>query len=203
MSSQPGLDLERYELGLLAPMGYYVGLHIRFASPLMVLASYPKSWMDHYTREAYVLRDPILAWGFSTEGTIRWSDIPVPDHANVLGQGKDYGLNYGVSVSVGEMKSRTIGSVARDDREYTDAEMARITKAIHKLHKVTEPPDSLTPAQIEALSLIAEGHRHTAAAEILGISESALKARLTAARTKLMARTTAEAIQRAKEYRLL
>lgn len=203
MSAQPGLDLERYELGLLAPTGYYVGLHIRFASPLMVLASYPKAWMDHYTREAYALRDPIVAWGFSTEGTTRWSDIPVPDHAKILEQGKQYGLNYGVSVSVGEMRSRTIGSVARSDREYTDAEMDKITKAIQKLHKMTQPPDSLTPAQVQALRLIAEGHRHTAAAATLGISESALKARLTAARTKLMARTTAEAIQRAKEYRLL
>ncbi|MEY4872948.1 MAG: hypothetical protein RLZZ563_2278, partial [Pseudomonadota bacterium] len=45
--------------------------------------------------------------------------------------------------------------------------------------------------------------RHAAAAEKLGISESALKARITSARIRLMARTTAEAIQRAKDYRLI
>jgi LuxR family transcriptional regulator len=53
------------------------------------------------------------------------------------------------------------------------------------------------------LRLIAAGDRHAAAAAKLGISESALKARLTAARQRLMARTTAEALQRAQEYRLL
>ena len=67
------------------------------------------------------------------------------------------------------------------------------------LHEATDPPDSLTEAQKEALRLIADGHRHTAAAAKIGISESALKARLTSARDRLMARTTAEAIQRAKE----
>ncbi|MEL7177474.1 MAG: LuxR C-terminal-related transcriptional regulator, partial [Pseudomonadota bacterium] len=67
----------------------------------------------------------------------------------------------------------------------------------------TQPPENLTPAQIEALKLIAEGHRHAAAAAELNISESALKARLTSARQRLLARTTAEAIQRARDYRLL
>ena len=55
----------------------------------------------------------------------------------------------------------------------------------------------------EALGLIASGMRHADAAKKVNISQSALKARLTAARTKLLARTTAEAIQRAKDYRML
>ena len=45
--------------------------------------------------------------------------------------------------------------------------------------------------------------RYAAGAAQLGISESALKARLATARKKLFARTSAEAIQRAKDYRLL
>jgi LuxR family transcriptional regulator len=68
---------------------------------------------------------------------------------------------------------------------------------------LTEPPEELTRAQIEALRCIAGGDRHAAAAAKLGISESALKARITSARIRLMARTTAEAIQRAKDYRLI
>ena len=74
---------------------------------------------------------------------------------------------------------------------------------ILRIHDMTEPPEELTKAQIEALRCIAGGDRHAAAAEKLGISESALKARITSARIRLMARTTAEAIQRAKDYRLI
>jgi LuxR family transcriptional regulator len=81
--------------------------------------------------------------------------------------------------------------------------MDEVSSIISHLHQLTEPPESLTQAQVEALRLIAAGDRHTAAAAKLNISESALKARLTAARERLMARTTAEAIQRAKDYRLL
>jgi LuxR family transcriptional regulator len=68
---------------------------------------------------------------------------------------------------------------------------------------LTKPPAQLTVAQVEALRCIADGDRHAAAAAKLGISESALKARLTSARLRLMARTTAEALQRAKEYGLM
>ncbi|MEM9437224.1 MAG: LuxR C-terminal-related transcriptional regulator, partial [Pseudomonadota bacterium] len=70
-------------------------------------------------------------------------------------------------------------------------------------HVLTQPPERLTEAQLTALRFIAEGERYAAAAAKLNISESALKARLTAARDKLFARTTAEAIQRAKDYGLL
>ena len=81
--------------------------------------------------------------------------------------------------------------------------MARVQALVITLHDMTELSQDLTKAQIEALKCIADGERHAAAAARLGISESALKARLTSARLRLMARTTAEAIQRAKDYRLL
>jgi LuxR family transcriptional regulator len=71
------------------------------------------------------------------------------------------------------------------------------------LHEISEPQTQLTQAQIQALRCIAGGDRHAAAAARLGISESALKARLVSARERLMARTTSEAIQKAKEIKLL
>lgn len=203
MSAKTGLDLELLQLAPLAPAGYFVGLHIRFTSPLMTLTTYPKAWIDHYTAQAYALRDPIVAWGFSTTGATRWSDIEIPDTFKILTQGAEYGLRHGVSVSVGTMDSRTIGSVARADRSYTDDEMVEIEALIQRLHRLAEPPDSLTKAQKEALRLIGEGLRHSEAAQRLGISESALKLRLTTARNKLLARTTAEALQRARQFNLL
>ena len=99
--------------------------------------------------------------------------------------------------------SRTIASLSRGDREFEDAEMERIESVVRRLHDITEPPESLSRSQIEALNCVANGMRHAAAAAKLGISESAFKARLNSARQKLLARTTAEALQRAKEYKLL
>ena len=191
------------ELNRLAPDGYFIGLHIRFAAPIMQFQTYPEAWSDHYTREAYALRDPTIAWGFSAEGASRWSEFTLPDPFNILGEARKFGLNYGLTVSCGPISSRTIASFTRRDREFTDDEIVAISHQIRRLHDITQPPESLTKAQIEALRCIAAGDRHAAAAAKLGITQSAFKARLLAARERLMARTTAEAIQRAKEYRLL
>lgn len=203
MSVKLGLDIELHRLSLLAPAGYFVGLHIRFTAPLFTFQTYDQAWLDHYTEQGFVLRDPMVAWGFSTEGHIRWSDPSLPDPFKLFAEAARFGLKYGVTLSRGPIKSRTIASFARSDREFTDDEIAECIRIIHRMHDMTEPPEELTKAQIDALRCIAGGDRHAAAADKLGISESALKARITSARIRLMARTTAEAIQRAKDYRLI
>lgn len=203
MSLRSGIEEFSKRLGRLAPSGFFFALHIRFALPLLHLQTYPQGWTDKYTEEAYALRDPIIAWGFSTIGATRWSEITIPDPFDILGQAREFGMVHGLAVSCGPMKSRTIASASRADREFTDGEIAEFADLVRQLHDITEPPTSLTDAQIEALRCIANGDRHAAAAARLGISESALKARLAAARTALLARTTTEAIQRARDYRLL
>ena len=203
MSVKLGLEVELHQLALMAPAGYFVGLHIRFTAPLFTFQTYPQDWLDHYTEKGYVLRDPMVAWGFSTTGSIRWSDKALPDPFQVFKEAALYGLKFGATVACGPVKSRSIASFARSDREFEDPEIAAFASILQRLHDVTVPPEELTKAQIEALRCIAGGDRFTAAAAKLGISESALKARITSARVRLMARTTAEAIQRAKDYRLL
>jgi LuxR family transcriptional regulator len=191
------------EIGRIASEGYFIGLHIRFAAPIMQFQTYPKAWTDHYTRQAYALRDPTIAWGFSAEGACRWSEFKLPDPFGILVEARRFGLNYGVTVSCGPISSRTIASFTLREREFRDDEIETISQLIRRLHDLAQPPEGLTKAQIEALRCIAAGDRHAAAAAKLGITQSAFKARLLSARERLMARTTAEAIQRAKEYRLL
>lgn len=196
-------DLELKRLDARAPKGFFLGLHIRFTSPVMSFQTYNQAWTDHYTDNGYVLRDPMTAWGFCTTGSTRWSNKKIPDPFGIFKKAAEFGLRYGVTISCGAISSRTIASIARADRDFTDAEIDEIQQIVLRLHEMTEPPQKLTKAQIEALKHIADGDRHAAAAAKIGISESALKVRLASARQRLMARTTAEAIQRAKDYRLL
>lgn len=191
------------QLQSCAPKGYAVGLHIRFAAPLITSHTYDEGWLQIYTARAYALRDPMVFWGLSCEGSTRWSEIALPDPFDIFAQAAEFGLKFGCAIACGPLTSRTIVGAAREDREFTDAEIARIQAIVWKMHEIARPPDELTKAQVEALKCIADGDRHIAAAARLGISESALKARLTAARLKLSARTTSEAIQRAKDYRLI
>lgn len=203
MSVRARIDIELKNLASFATAGYFIGLHIRFTSPLFTFQTYDQRWIDHYTENGYVLRDPMTAWGFSRTGWIRWSDPALMDPFGLFREAAEFGLNYGVTVACGPIKSRTIASFSRPDREFRDDEIDRIERKVLRLHDLSEPPDALTEAQIEALRMIAGGDRFAQAAEKLGISESALKARITTARNRLMARTTAEAIQRAKDNRLI
>ena len=127
MSIKTGLDLELHQLSLLAPQGYFLGLHIRFTSPLMTFQTYDQAWIDHYTENGFVLRDPMIAWGFSTTGSIRWSDEGLLDPFHLFDEAAKFGLCYGVTVACGPIKSRTIGSFARKDREVRDDEIAALS----------------------------------------------------------------------------
>ena len=205
MPKKSGIEHELLRIQEMAPKGYFVGLHIRFAAPLLTYVTYPDDWRAHYNARAYHLRDPMVAWGFSREGVIRWADIPseIPDTFGILPEAGKFGLTHGICCSYGPISSRTIVAAARSEPEFTDDEMAEFNFLTKRMHKVTEPPHSLTPAQIDALRRIDAGDRHEAAAEALGISTSALKARLASARDKLMCRTTADTLQKAKDYGLM
>ncbi|GKY89195.1 autoinducer binding domain-containing protein [Sinisalibacter aestuarii] len=203
MTDTLGLDRGLAQLSGLAPKGYALGLHIRFASAHLMIQTYDPRWSEIYTERGYMLADPMVFWGFGNDGAIRWSEIDLPDPHGILDQAAGFGLQYGVAVACGPTSSRTIGGFARGDREFNESEIAEITSIVLRLHEASTPPEQLTPAQRMALRLIARGHRHAEAAALLGISESAFKARLRAAREGLFVRTTAEAIQRAQEYKLL
>lgn len=190
-------------LSALAPTGFSAGLHIRFAAPLIYVRTYSDEWTKVYDENAYALRDPLVFWGLGVKGQTRWSAIKLPDPFNILGQAQSYGLAYGAVISCGPISSRSIVGIAHSEREFTDDEINEAAAIVHSLHISAEPPTELTPAQVEALRLLANGDRHAAAAAKLGISESAFKARLQSARVRLGARTTAQALKKAREYQLL
>ena len=132
-----GIDKGLKQLAKLAPSGYFVGLHIRFTSPLMTFQTYPQAWTDHYTVNGYAMRDPIIAWGFSELGATRWSEITFPDTFGILAEGARHGLVYGVAVSCGPVTSRTISGLARADREFLDDEVQLAKQIITELHDLT------------------------------------------------------------------
>ncbi len=202
MGRSAEVDERLARLTVLAPSGYALGLHIRFASALIMVQTYDPRWIEVYTQQGYMMVDPLVSWAFATEGTRRWSELDTPDPENILHLAATFGLNFGVAVSHGPAASRSIGGFARDDREFLDDEIAQISELVRALHQETTPPEHLSTAQVEALRLIANGYRYADAAAYLAISESALKARLRTARERLLCRTTAEAIQRAAANKL-
>ncbi len=197
------IDSAFQELDILAPAGYAAGLKLRFSGPALVRETYPAKWKEHYAESLMAYWDPVVVWALANTGHIRWCDLKIPDPMGVFKQAREFDINFGVVISTGKISKRSMLGMARSDREFTDEEIEQATEIFIKIHDLVTERKTLTFNQAEALRLIAGGDLHSAAAEKIGISESALKARLKSARVRLNARSTAEAITRAKEQNLL
>ena len=185
------------EIQRLSPSGYALGLHLSQGLPRAARVAYPQGWIETYTANVYQMHDPVVIWGMSTEGWIRWSDIDIPDPEGILARARSFGLHHGVAVSCGSIRSRSIAGFARADRAFDDGEARSLEAIVRRLHGASDPESGLTEGQCEALILVTSGRRIKQIAGDLGISESAVKARLSGARRRLGARTLSEAISAA------
>lgn len=195
-----------YKFDLYAPAGFYVACRIGFAAPLEEFNSYPKKWIELYTSRGYMLFDPIVRWAYENTGHSRWSELTVADDRGVMCAAHDHGLIFGVVASFRDDDSegqRTIGSFARSDREFEDAEIALLYNDLIGLHHSNRPPDNLTQAEIEVLALLKRGLLMKEIAAKLGVSESAIKARLKNAKLKLVAKTNTHAASIATNFGLI
>lgn len=194
------------EIGQLAPSGYYIALRIGFAFPMEEINAFPPDWVEHYTRQRFMLFDPIIRWAYSNTGACRWSDIDIEDPKKVIAQAKTFGLRYGITVAVldsGANAQRSFASFVRNDREYTDLEIKLLQTFISRRHKETAPPTNLTKAELEALGMVKDGKRLKEIAYELSVSEGAVKQRLKNAKLKLGAKTGSQAAALANQFGLI
>ncbi|MGR3493035.1 MAG: autoinducer binding domain-containing protein [Shimia sp.] len=126
------------DLGGMAPNGYVIALHFRFAAATFVLQTYTADWAKTYSRESLVLRDPLVAWSLNQTGRIRWSALADQDVGQVLQRAAAFGLVYGVGISHESQGSRSLFAYARDDREYTDAEIRELEAKSIRVHEMTQ-----------------------------------------------------------------
>jgi LuxR family transcriptional regulator len=191
----------------VATAGYYVALRLGFFSPEEDMNTFARHWIDHYTVNGLALHDPLMRWVFSSSGVRRWSALCDPDPKGVLASYAAYGMPYGavVCISGGEDPSRrTFGYFARSDRELSDAELRLVEATLRSAHFHSgDAVQPLTRAQCDALRLLSGGMRLREIAQVLGISESAVKARLKSAMVRMGARTPVQAAALAQQKGLL
>ncbi len=137
----------------LSPAGYALGFHIRMMTPTYVFQTYPKAWLDHYSSNGLIMVDPMVAWGFSNEGTERWSNLP--DDSGVMKLAGEYGMKYGIVVAMTTDNSRSLGGLARSDRDFTQEETDQIVADTRLIHDATADEASLAPETVEHLKRMA------------------------------------------------
>lgn len=187
----------RSAFGDLAPAGFFVALRIGFLFPQVEENALPPDWVDRYSRMGYMPHDPLIRWMHSHEGMVRWGATGLDDPAGVLADAAAHGLRYGVAMALvedGGERRRSIGSFARSDRDFTDAEIDEIHGRFASLAEATKPPATLTRAEREALSMVRDGLLIKEIAVLLGVTDGAIKLRLKAAKAKLGAKTGSHAV---------
>jgi LuxR family transcriptional regulator len=137
----------------VSPAGYALGFHIRMMTPTYVFQTYPKAWLDYYSSNGLIMVDPMVAWGFTNEGTERWSNLT--DDSGVMKLAAEYGMKYGVVVAMVTGNSRSLGGLARSDRDFTQEEIDRIVTDTRLIHDATADTGSLAPETVEHLKRMA------------------------------------------------
>ncbi len=127
----------------LALSGFAIAFHIRLTSPDFLFQTYPKDWINLYSQKGYVMADPIVRWGFTETGSIRWSLLGEMDDQNILEQSLAFGMTYGVAIATDTGGSRSVAGFSRPDREYTDEEIKQLSQCVQALHDMTTSNDGM------------------------------------------------------------
>lgn len=182
------------DLSRLAPAGFYIALHVGFSFPAEEVNRLPASWIEYYTVNGLGVHDPVMRWFYTSDGVARWTEIELPDPQQIMRAAAEHGLVHGAAVTVpGVGGRRSYANFFRADRTFADEELADLLAILTRLHTGEVGDIILTPAEIEALRMQSEGKRLKQIAWELGISVSAVKARLASAKRKLGAQTASQA----------
>lgn len=145
----------------MSPAGYALGFQIKYTTPKFMFQTYPKSWLDHYSKSGLLMQDPTVGWGFENTGVIRWEALKDNDPAGVIQQAAEYGAKFGITCaqeSPGAADGvRSIGSFSRGDHGFSDADLTEIMQLFDKLHEFTAEHAQLpeeTVKQLKNMSIL-------------------------------------------------
>ncbi len=135
----------------ISPAGFAIALHTKFASPRYLFQAYEKEWLDRYSREGMVMKDPTIPWAFENHGTCRWDSLRHLDSTGIFDAAAEYGLRHGVTVGIVQDDQHSMASFSRGDRAFTDDECKEAFEQVAALHELTRTTIIDTPSLHETL----------------------------------------------------
>jgi len=199
----PNYDLEIEHLRELGTSGFFLGFGINLSGADYMQIEYPDAWQRIYEENNYYVADPVVMWVFSRSGSTRWSDINLPDIRKVMARARDYGMAYGAAFSRRSGLRRSFLTVARPDRELTDAEIDLLSTKFDSWVNIIMDRASLTDKELDVLRLLRDGLSQKSISDELGIAETTVKQRAISAMKKLDAKTRTHAVALAVQRRYL
>lgn len=177
--------------------------------------TYSPAWVDRYIAEDYARIDPVVQGCFRRFHPVNWKNLDWSGRStrNLLGEAMEAGVgNQGYSVPIrgpnGQFALFTASHRARDDawEKFTTEYVADLILIAHFLNQKALEIEggndlnvmrSLSPREIDVLTMLAMGLNRAQAADSLAISEHTFRTYVESARFKLGANNTTQAVARA------
>lgn len=177
--------------------------------------TYTPAWVERYIDEDYARIDPVVLGCFRRFNPVDWKRLDWSGRParSFLGEALDAGVgNQGYSVPIrgpnGQFAMFTVSDRMRDDTwaRFTTEHMSDLILVSHfvnqKALEIERGTDfyamqSLSPREVDVLTMLAMGLNRAQAADSLAISEHTLRAYVESARFKLGATNTTQAVARA------
>jgi LuxR family transcriptional regulator, quorum-sensing system regulator SdiA len=133
------------QLASVSPAGFAIGLHLEFTTSKYIFQHYSRTWMEEYSRRGLILIDPDREVGDRE----RWVDPLVrPRHDRHGGRavrGRRLRAEVRCPIAVVGRSSRSLGSFASSEREFSEPEIAELSARLKHMHDSTadvEPESS-------------------------------------------------------------
>jgi DNA-binding CsgD family transcriptional regulator len=177
--------------------------------------TYSPDWVDRYLERDYARIDPVVQGCFRRFHPVDWKNLDWSGRASraFLGEALEAGVgNQGYSVPIrgpnGQFALFSVSDRASDAKwaKFAQEHVGELILIAHfinqKALEIERGTDfrsvrSLSPREIDVLTLLATGLNRSQAAESLDISEHTLRAYVESARLKLDAQNTTHAVARA------
>jgi len=192
-------------------------LNVR-AGDVRALSNYPAEWQQTYLNNNYAAIDPVVTIAKRAMHPFPWSQTEsagsAPETVRFFGEAADFGIRSGISIPVRGGFGRTALLTLASNRPNADAAVRSAAHAItavafvhvHLTRLVRTPhnaPVALTPRQSLCLAWASMGKTMDEIADLLGISERAVRFYVKGARDRLGATNTTHAVRLAVERELI
>lgn len=183
--------------------------------------TYEHEWVDRYIEKDYARIDPVVQGCYQRFHPVDWKrlDWTSKQARGFMGEAADAGVgNQGLSVPIrgpnGQFALFTASSRASDAtwEKYSESNVGDLILIAHFINQKALEIDngtdvqrtaSLSPREVDTLSLLAMGYSRAQAADSLSISEHTLRVYIEAARFKLGAQNTTHAVAKAITFGLI
>ena len=181
-----------------------------------ILVNYPQEWMEHYVANHYIDHDPVYQRALTARRPFTWKEVTEDKKTplfskKVMEEAREFNLHDGVALTIYQPLGEMIGMgfSGSETGVRTDVDALSIINAashqffiaysdfIQKKSNLQSEVVSLTPREVDVLFWMARGKTRGEIADILVISESAVKRYLEACFRKLSVNNGALAVAKA------